>query len=189
MCIGRNPHPFGNDSHTITCVFSTIMRFAEIVEGRDRPRERGRPDFFGIGKTVGTMLRCTRPIWNCSKVVIVDSGLCVTKGLVELQKKGVFGAALIKKRRYWAANIKGDAIYAHFSSKEVGNADALNKVEDGVTYHVFYMKEPDYVMKLMTKYGTLEPTGKRTRRKFKRGGVMEKKEFMYTEVVTNHFLC
>ena len=49
------------------------------------------------------------------------------------------------------------------------------------------MKEPDYVMKLMTTYGTLEPTDNRTQIKFKRGGVMETKEFIYTEVVANHF--
>ena len=42
-------------------------------------------------------------------------------------------------------------------------------------YNVFCMKEPDYVMKLMTTYGTLETTEKRTPRKFKRGGVMETK--------------
>ena len=50
------------------------------------------------------------------------------------------------------------------------------------------MKEPDCVMKLMTTYVTLEPTDNRTQRKFKRGGVMETKEFIYTEVVANHFL-
>ena len=55
-------------------------------------------------------------------------------------------------------------------SKEVGNVDAAKQVEDGVAYHVFHTKEPDYVMKLMTTYGTLEPTDKRTLRKFKRGG-------------------
>ena len=47
----------------------------------------------------------------------MDSGLCVTKGLVKLLNKVVFGAAPIKKRRYWLANIKGDAINANFSSK------------------------------------------------------------------------
>ena len=42
-------------------------------------------------------------------------------------------------------------------------------------------------MRLMNTYGKLEPIDKRTRRKFKLGGVMEKNEFMYTEVVANHF--
>ena len=44
-----------------------------------------------------------------------------------------------------------------------------------MAYHAFFIKETDYVMKLMTTYGTLETTDKRTRRKFKRGGVMETK--------------
>ena len=70
----------------------------------------------------------------------------------------------------------------------MGNVDAVKQVEDRVAYHVFFTKDPDYVMKLMTKYGTLEPTDKRTRRKFKLGGFMETNEFMYTEVVANNFL-
>ena len=181
MCVGRKPHPFGNYSHTIDCGFSKIMWFAEIVEGRDRPRERVRSEFGEIGKTLVTMLRCTRPIWKCEKVVIMDSGFCVTKGLMQLQNKGVFVAALIKKRRYWPANIKGDAIDAHFVSKEVGTVYAVKQVEYGVAYHVFFMKDPDYIMKLMKTYGTLDPMDKRTQRKFKRGGIMETKDFMYME--------
>ena len=117
MCVGRKPHPFGNGRHTIACGLSTIMWFAEIVEGRDLPSERGRPEFDEIGKKVVTMMRYKRPIWNREKVVIMDSGLCVTKGLAELWKKGLFGASLIKKRIYWPPNIKGDAIYAPFASK------------------------------------------------------------------------
>ena len=93
------------------------MWFAEIVEGTDRSRGHGRPEFDEIGKIVVTILRCTRPICNCSNFVTMDSGLCVTKGLVNIRKKGVFGTALIKKRRYWLENIKGDAIDAYFSSK------------------------------------------------------------------------
>ena len=50
------------------------------------------------------------------------------------------------------------------------------------------MKDPYNVIKFINTYGTLEPTDNSTRRKFKRGGVMETKEFMYTEVVTNHLL-
>ena len=187
MCVGHKPHPFGNEMHTIACGLSTIMWFSQIVEGRDLPCKRGRLEFDDIGKTVGKMLRFTRPIWNCEKVVSMDSGFCVTKGLVELHKKGLFGAAVIKNRRYWPANIKGDAIDTHFSSKEVVNVDAVKQVEDGVAYHVFFMKEPDYVMKLMTTYGELYPTDKRTQRKFKCSGVMNTKELMYTEVVANMF--
>ena len=164
------------------------MWFADIVEGRYLPRERGRPEFDDIGKTLGTTLRCTSPICKCAKVVIMDSGFYVTKGLVDLQKKGLFGSALIKKFRYWPENIKVDAIDAHFSSKEVSNVGAVKQVKYGVAYHVFCIKEPDNLMKLMTTYGTLEPTDKRTRIKFKHDGVMETNEFTYVEMVENHFL-
>ena len=61
----------------------------------------------------------------------MDSCFCVRKVLVELQKKLLFGDALIKKRIYWPENIKGDAIDAHFAAKEVGNVDAVKQVEDG----------------------------------------------------------
>ena len=160
--------------HTIACGLLKIMWFSDIVEGRYRPRERGRPEFDNIGKTVVTILQCKRPIWNCAKVVIMDSGFCVTKGLVELRNKGVFGSALIKKRIYWPANIKGGAIDAHFALKEVVNFDAVKQVEYGEAYHVFFIKDPEYIMKSMTTYGTLEPADKRTQMKFKSGGVMEK---------------
>ena len=175
MFVGHKPHPFGNETHTISCGLSTIMWFAEIVEGRDLPCERGRPDFDDIVNIVGNILRCTRPICNCAKVVMMDSVFYVTKVLVELWKKGVFVSALIKKRRYCPANTKGDAIDSHFVSKEVGNVDAVKQVEYGVAYHIFCTKYPDYVMNSMATYGTLEPTDKRTRRKFNRGGVMETK--------------
>ena len=67
----------------------------------------------------------------------MNSGFCATKGLVEIWKKGVFGAAIINTRRYWPENIKGDTIDDHFDSKELCNVDSVKQVEDGVTYHVF----------------------------------------------------
>ena len=85
MCNGGKPHPFGNYRHAIACGFSTIMWFAEIVESRDRLCGSGRPDFDEIGKTVVTMLWCTRPICNFANVVNMDIGFCVTKGLVKLR--------------------------------------------------------------------------------------------------------
>ena len=118
----------------------------------------------------------------------MDSGFCVTKGLVKLRKKGLFGSAIIKKRRYWLANIKGNAIDSHFSQNEVGSVDAINNVEGGLDYRVFFMKDPYYVMNIMTTYGILETTDNRTRGKFKRSGVMETKQFVYTEVVANIYL-
>jgi hypothetical protein len=44
-------------------------------------------------------------------------------------KRGVYGAALIKKRRYWSAGVPGAAIDEYFAPKEVGDVDALQHQE------------------------------------------------------------
>jgi hypothetical protein len=49
------------------------------------------------------------------------------------------------------------------------------------------MKEPDYVMTLMSTYGTLEASVKVTSRVCVEDGVKRKKSFAYTEVVHNHY--
>ena len=33
----RNPHPFGNEWHTIYCAMSVVVFFVDIVEGKDQP--------------------------------------------------------------------------------------------------------------------------------------------------------
>ena len=82
MCVGRKPHPFGNERHTIACGLLTIIWFEELVKGMYCSHEHIRPEFDEIGKTVGIMLWCIGNIWNCTKVVIMDSGFYVTKGLL-----------------------------------------------------------------------------------------------------------
>ena len=74
----------------------------------------------------------------------------VLKGIVELHKEGVFASALIKKRRYWPKYIHGDEVKEHFNDKEVGDADSWGGKLECVPFHVFAMKEPDYVMSLMS---------------------------------------
>lgn len=97
MFVPRKPHPTGNEYHTIACGLSGVLWHMEVVEGKDQPPEM-RKEFDEMGKTVGLMLRVTRQIWSTGKVIILDSGFCVLKGIVELMKRGVFASALIKKR-------------------------------------------------------------------------------------------
>ena len=54
---------------------------------------------------------------------------------------------------------------------------------------VYAMKEPDYVMSLMSMYGTNQRSGKETTREWVDGsGNGQKNKFNYPEVVGNHFL-
>ncbi|KAG7356336.1 transposase IS4 [Nitzschia inconspicua] len=179
MFVPRKPWPFGNEYHTICCGISGILFAMELVEGKDQPRQlRNEEDNFG--KTVGLLLRLTRSLWGSARVLVLDSGFCVLKGLIELAKKGVYGSALIKKRKYWPKYIRGDEIKDHFKDMPVGSVDSIGGNLDGIDFDVFCMKEPDYVMMLMSTYGTNIRMGEHKNR----DGV---EAFQYPEVVHNHY--
>ena len=100
----------------------------------------------------------------------------------------VYASVLIKKRRYWPKYIHGEDIKSHFADKEVGATDAWEGKLHGVPFHIFVMKEPDYIMSLMSTYGTNQRIdGKETRRDWKENGVSKTMMFKYPEVIVNHF--
>ena len=193
MFVPRKPHPFGNEYHTICCSLSRIMFAMEIVEGKDKPHEKAPCPLTGNKTpTVGLMLRLCRNLFSTGKVVILDSGFCVLEGICQLKKMGVFASAVIKKRRYWPKHVKGDKIDSHMKTKAVGECDALHGTLDGVKYNIFSLKEPNYVMKLMSTYGGL--IVKPNERTSKRVYFDEQKQesvtvsFQYTEPFSNHYL-
>jgi hypothetical protein len=83
----------------------------------------------------------------------------VVLGIVELAKRGLHGGVLIKKRRYWPKWILGKEIKAHFAEKEVGLVDCWNGNLNGQAVTVFCFKEPEYVMSIMSAYGTVNEEG------------------------------
>jgi hypothetical protein len=58
---------------------------------------------------------------------------------------------------------------------------------DNAAFHLFAMKEPDYVMTLMSTYGTLGRKGKETERIVLENSIWQKIKFQYPEVIHNHF--
>ena len=99
MFVGFKPHTFGNERHTICCGLTSILWRAKIAEGKYRPQPIGQKEYNELGKMVSFMLRMCRPIFVSGKVVALESGFCVVKGIKELAAKGVYEAALTKKRR------------------------------------------------------------------------------------------
>ena len=137
----------------VCCSLSGILWQMEIVEGKDAPSQIV-PKFNNQGKTVGLLLHVLEPIFGKGNMMVLDSGFCVLKGIVELKKHGVYASTLIKKWNYWPKYIKGKAIKQHFEWKQVGDCDSWKGNMDEVPFHVYTMKEPDYVMSLMSMYGT-----------------------------------
>jgi len=187
MLVPQKPWPCGNKYHTISCGETEILYRLDLVEGKDEPRERPPKKYSEYGKTVGCMLRLAEPLFSSSFVVVMDSGFCILQGLIELLKRGVFASALIKKRRYWPKFIDGDKIIEHFESREVGDIDSWPGVLDNEKFSIMALKEPDYVMIVMTTYGSLRRMGKENKRVYLVNGDRRAKTFQYPEVIANHF--
>ena len=71
----------------------------------------------------------------------------------DINKKGVYGSTLVKKRRYWPHYIDGEKNKAHFTNKGVGGMDALPGKLDNVPLCLLDMKEEYYAAMLMSTYG------------------------------------
>ena len=70
--------------------------------------------------------------------VILDSGFCVLKGLIQLRKMGVFACAVTKKRRYQTYLVPGKDTEDNFGDVGVGGG------------HMPYREQ---LMMLSTMYG------------------------------------
>ena len=150
----QKPHPFGNECHTACCALSGILFIVELAEGNAHPRQAGTLEFEDIGrKTVGLLLSMMKSYFPTGMYVIIDSGFCVLKGLIQLKKNGVFACAVIKKRSYWPYMVPGKEMGDH--SGEVGETDAIQGTVDDVIYSLWGMKEPKYVMRIMATGGRL----------------------------------
>ena len=96
----------------------------KIQEGKDHPK---KPDgswafpskFPGYSKTATLMIEMTKPVYHTGKVVSMDSGFCVSVGIIAMHNFGVYGQSLIKKRRYWPKNVPGDAFDLYLKTRNL----------------------------------------------------------------------
>ncbi len=84
------------------------------------------------------LLQMLRTYFYTGWYMVLDSSFCVLKALFELQKVEVYGAGLIKKRKYWPAGVPGDAMQQFFDQDEinVGECNTVQGVMDGTTYNL-----------------------------------------------------
>ena len=126
MCVPKKPWPFGNEYHTICCAISGIMYQVELVEGKDERLERCTKEYEDCRKIVGLLMRLIKPIWGSGRTVILDSGFCVLKELIELRKKGVFASMLIKKGG------TGQSIFSVMTSRNTSRISPLGQQTHGL---------------------------------------------------------
>ena len=143
----------------------------ELVEGKDHPPQI-QERFCEHGRTTGLLMRMLSTYFTTGRYVVLDSGFCVLRALIELKKVGLFACAVIKKRRFWPAMVLGDEMTEAFADANVGTLMAISGVLDGVKYFLWGLKEPSYMMKMMVTGGPLiaNETCKDQRWKFTDGG-------------------
>ncbi len=87
------------------------------------------------GKTTGLLMHMLTMYFTTERrYVVLDSGFCVLRALIELKKVGLFACAVIKKRRIWPAMVPGDEMTERLMEGNVGNAFVISGVLDGVKY-------------------------------------------------------
>ena len=67
------------------------------------------------GETVSLILRLLKMLQRIGKIYVLASGLYVLQGLVDMNERILYEAALIKKRSFWPRYIDGE-ISMHTSS-------------------------------------------------------------------------
>ena len=136
------------------------------------------------------MVRIYKPIFGTGKDLILDTGFCVSKCIIRLEAKGVYIEDLNNKRRYFPKGVHIDLIYTHFQDKEVDYVGMIEaRTQDNRPFQIFFMKEPYYVMNIMTSWIKLdELKGKKTRRDFiDRSVTKETNIFTYKNILGIHF--
>ena len=160
------------------------------MEGKDHPQQLGKKEYDELGKTVSLMLRMCKPIFGIGKAVVLNSGFCVSKGITELEAKGVYSRALIKKRHYWPKGVPRDLIDNHFKDKEISDFGMPEaRTQDNKLFQILCMKDPDYVMKIMASWMTLDALeGAKTRRDFiDSSGTKDTEQFTCRQPFGIHF--
>ena len=114
----------------------------KIVEVKDSPQSRQHQEFDDLGgKTIGPLLWPSNSIWGSARIITLDGGFCVLKGIIKLRKKGLYTSATIRKHRFWPKYIQGEGIKAHFESLECDFADAWPAGKlDNIPFHIYCIK-------------------------------------------------
>ncbi len=86
----------------------------------------------------------------------MDRGFSVSKGMIAMRDKGVFGDALMNPRgRGWSVLVLGKYIDEYFSNKQIGNCKILEQVVNEAKFFIHYQKEETYITKIVSCHGVL----------------------------------
>jgi hypothetical protein len=123
----------------------------ELVEGRHQPPQMQQ--HAPLGDTAAVLDRMTSTLRGQGHVVILDSAFCVIDGLVDLAKKGVWTAAVVKKHHHrWPPHVPGDAIVAYMKDRPIGELHVAQGIVDGVRISLNCVRHSRHTFILASTY-------------------------------------
>ena len=99
MVVPSKPWTCVNEYYTICCCQSVILFAVELVEGTYKNFQDTTKSHIELRKMVGIVLRLSKYFRNTDILVVMYSGLCVLKAIIEFNKVGIFNSSLINERR------------------------------------------------------------------------------------------
>ena len=96
------------------------------------------------------MWRMTKKWCGTEKTLIMASIFCVLKGLIGMYKRRVYGSSVANKIIYWTSGMNGYQINDHVEKKYIGKHDCHSGNLKGVDFGVFFVKDQNYNMIMMS---------------------------------------
>ena len=148
----RPPHPHGFAYHTMTDETTAVVFRLELVEGRHQPPQDAPPT--PRGSMAVRLDRLTAPLRGRGHIVVLDAASCELDGLVDLAKKGVYAAAVVRKRKCWPRHVPGEDILAYMKDKPVGELHVAQGTLEGVKLNFNCVRHSRYTFVLVSTYGS-----------------------------------
>ena len=120
VILPRKPTPMGIEFHTAADSANRILFRVEMVGDPENTKFRDICE----GKLAPLVLRMTEPLFGGGNVVALDSGFGALEVIRKLQEHGLYGVAIIKKKRYWPKHVGGEDLKARSAGGPVGSVVA-----------------------------------------------------------------
>ena len=116
------------------------------------------------GKIAPLVLRMTEPLFTSGRVVALDSGFGVLEVLVKLQEHGLYGVAIIKKKRYWPKHVAGEDLKTQTAAGPIGSVAARSGTFTTTTgqackFYVVGQRDSKACILAMSTWGTTKGSG------------------------------
>ena len=98
------------------------------------------------------MCEITVTLHGTRTIVSMDSGFCVTVGILHLHENGVYRQSLIKKKEYWSKGCLGAYIDIYMEGKPLVFVKTLRQYRGGIPFNIHCNIYDRFITKLISTH-------------------------------------